>query len=246
MSDERSIDSVDHEVFINKLINSLSFIFDLLLSNHKKIDHAWQLDILQKFYQFITNTSDKPRYEMVYKTDAPLNIRSLFYVPTSSPELFGFGKLESGVSLYSRKVLIQAKAENILPSWLRFMKGVVDSEDIPSNLSRELLQDSALIRKLSSVISAKLVRFFQDQMKKDYVKFEKFFKDYGMFFREGIVTAETQDERENIAKVLRFESSKEKPGFLKTLTQYIADMKTDQKEIFYLCIPRYVLNPCIA
>ncbi len=135
-------------------------------------------------------------------------------------------------------MLIQSKANNILPSWLRFIKGVVDSEDIPLNLSRELLQDSALIRKLSSVLSSKLVRFFQDQMKKDYVKFEKFFKDYGLFFREGIVTAETQSEREDIAKLLRFESSKEKPGFLKTLPQYIDSMKPDQKDIFYLCIPR--------
>eukprot|EP00795_Rhopilema_esculentum_P000527 gene527-10210_t len=191
----------------------------------------------EKFYQFITNTSDTPRYHIVYKTDAPLNIRSLFYVPTTSPELFGFGKMENNVSLYSRKVLIQAKAENLLPGWLRFMKGVVDSEDIPLNLSRELLQDSALIKKLASVVSSKLTRFFQDQMKKDYVKYEKFFKDYGIFIREGVVSSENQQEREEIAKLLRFESSKEKPGFQKTLTQYVKDMKPDQKGIFYLCIP---------
>ena len=149
--------------------------------------------------------------------------------------------MENNVSLYSRKVLIQAKAENLLPGWLRFMKGVVDSEDIPLNLSRELLQDSALIKKLSSVVGSKLTRFFQDQMKKDYVKYEKFFKDYGIFIREGVVSSENQQEREEIAKLLRFESSKEKPGFQKTLTQYVKDMKPGQKDIFYLCIPRYVM-----
>ena len=178
---------------------------------------------------------------MTYKTDAPLNIRSVFYVPTHSPELFGFGKMEEGISLYSKKVLIQAKAQNILPAWLRFVKGVVDSEDIPLNLSRELLQDSALIKKLNSVLTAKFVRFLQDQMKKDYVKYEKFFKDYGLFVREGVVTAEGQNEREEIAKLLRFESSKEKPGIQKTITQYVKDMKPGQKDIFYLCIPRFVL-----
>ena len=177
---------------------------------------------------------------MAYKTDAPINIRSVFYVPTTSPELYGFGKMEEGISLYSRKVLIQAKAQNILPAWLRFVKGVVDSEDIPLNLSRELLQDSALIKKINAVLTAKLVRFFQDQMKKDYVKYEKFYKDYGIFIREGIVTAEEQNEREEIAKLLRFESSKEKPGIHKTITQYVKDMKPGQKEIFYLCIPRLV------
>lgn len=179
---------------------------------------------------------------MTYKTDAPINIRSVFYVPTTSPELYGFGKIEEGVSLYSKKVLIQAKAQNILPTWLRFVKGVVDSEDIPLNLSRELLQDSALIKKINSVLTAKLIRFFQDQMKKDYIKYEKFFKDYGIFIREGVILAETQNEREDVAKLLRFESSKEKPTVQKTLTQYVKDMKPEQKDIFYLCIPRLVFE----
>ena len=192
----------------------------------------------QEFYQFITNTSDKPRYQLIYKTDAPLNIRSLFYIPTSMPELYGFGRMEPGVSLYSRKVLIQAKAEKVLPDWLRFVRGVVDSEDIPLNLSRELLQDSALIKKLSKVLASKLVRFFQDQMKRDRVKYEKFFKEFGMFFREGVVIGETQEEREDVAKLLRFESSSEKAGTQKTLEQYVKDMKPGQKNIFYLCAPR--------
>ena len=175
---------------------------------------------------------------MTYKADAPINIRSVFYVPTTSPELYGFGRMEEGVSLYSKKVLIQAKAQNILPAWLRFVKGVVDSEDIPLNLSRELLQDGALIKKLNAVLTAKLIRFFQDQMKKDYVKYEKFFKDFGIFIREGIVSSEMQKEREDIAKLLRFETSKEKAGMQKSLTQYVKDMKPGQKDIFYLCIPR--------
>merc|ERR1719357_2248524 len=83
----------------------------------------------------------------------------------------------SSVALYSRKVLIQTKATDILPKWLRFMRGVVDSEDIPLNLSRELLQESALIRKLSDVIVSKLLRFFLTQSKKDEEKFNMFMKE---------------------------------------------------------------------
>jgi len=178
----------------------------------------------------------------MYKADAPLNIRSVLYVPSNVPEMFGFGRMELGVSLYSRKILIQSKAQKILPEWLRFMRGVVDSEDIPLNLSRELLQDSALIQKLSDVLVSKLLRFFLEQSRKDEEKFTKFMKECGNYFREGVVTDQSPSRREEIAKLLRFESSKERPGHLKSLMDYISDMKEDQKEIFFLCAPRYLSN----
>ena len=175
----------------------------------------------------------------MYQADAPLNIRSVFYVPTNIPEMFGFGRMESGVSLYSRKILIQSKSPKLLPDWLRFMRGVVDSEDIPLNLSRELLQDSTLLHKLSEVLIAKLLRFFIEQSKKDSEKFNKFMKECSNFFREGVVTTQSSSQREEISKLLRFESSKGRSGELKTLTDYVSDMREDQKEIFYLCAPRY-------
>jgi len=190
-----------------------------------------------QFYQFITNTSDTPRYQFMYKADAPLNIRSVFYVPTSIPEMYGFGRMEHGVSLYCRKVMIQSKAEKILPDWLRFMRGVVDSEDIPLNLSRELLQDSALIKKLSLALQRKILRFFQEQSRKDPEKYEKFLKECGNYFREGMVSVQGTDEKEEIAKLLRFESSKERAGKMRSLDEYVKDMKEDQKDIFYLCAP---------
>lgn len=99
-----------------------------------------------EFYRFIGNCFDSPRFILHYSTDVPLNIRALLYFPEQKPPFYDFTKGEtSGVSLYSRKVLIKNKIENILPKWMRFIKGVIDSEDIPLNLSRELLQNSALI-----------------------------------------------------------------------------------------------------
>lgn len=99
-----------------------------------------------EFYRFIGNCYDEPRFILHYSTDAPISIRALLYFPEGKPGLFDLARdTEIGVSLYSRKVLIQNKAESILPKFLRFIKGVVDSEDIPLNLSRELLQNSALI-----------------------------------------------------------------------------------------------------
>lgn len=83
---------------------------------------------------------------MQLKADAPINIRALLYVPEMKPTLFDLAQsAEIGVSLYSRRVVIQQKTTNILPKWMRFIKGVIDSEDIPLNLSRELLQQTAVI-----------------------------------------------------------------------------------------------------
>jgi TNF receptor-associated protein 1 len=99
-----------------------------------------------QFYRFIGNCYDEQRFILHYTTDAPISIRALLYFPEGKPGLFEASRDSSpGVSLYSRKILIQNKAENILPKFLRFVKGVIDSEDIPLNLSRELLQNSALI-----------------------------------------------------------------------------------------------------
>lgn len=134
------------------------------------------------------------------------DIRALLYVPESRPGLFETSREgEVGVALYCRKVLIQNKTENIVPKWMRFVKGVVDSEDIPLNLSRELLQDSAQIRKLRTVITNKFLRFLQDKAKKERKAYLEFYKDYGFFLKEGILTSHEQYEKEEIAKLLRFE-----------------------------------------
>jgi TNF receptor-associated protein 1 len=153
-------------------------------------------DMHEEFYRFIANAYDRPRYSLHYKADAPINIRALFYVPEYKPTLFDMSReTDVSVTLYSRKVMILAKANHILPKWLRFFRGVVDSEDIPLNLSRELLQDSGLIRKLRWVLTNRILKFFQEQSRKDHEKYLEFYNDYGMFFREGIVTTADQNVR---------------------------------------------------
>jgi hypothetical protein len=123
----------------------------------------------EQFYQYIAHAYDKPRFTFRYQTDSPLHIRALFYVGGSHGEKFGMNRLEPGVSLFSRKVLIQAKAPGLLPEWLRFIKGVVDSDDVPLNIGREHLQDSALVRRLNSILTKRLLRFLADEAKKDAV-----------------------------------------------------------------------------
>lgn len=230
---------------VTKYSNFISFPLYLNGRRINTLQALWMMDSKdigewqhEEFYRFIAQAYDKPRYTLHYKTDAPLNIRSIFYVPEMKPSMFDVSReLGSSVALYSRKVLIQTKATDILPKWLRFLRGVVDSEDIPLNLSRELLQESTLIRKLRDVLQKRVIKFFIDQSKKDPEKYAKFFEDYGLFMREGIVTTAEQDVKEDIGKLLRFESSALPPGQLTSLTEYASRMQAGSRNIYYQCSP---------
>lgn len=115
-------------------------------------------DEYKQFWEYISNSQLPFKYKLHYSTDAPLSIKSLLYIPTTHSEKYGLHAEENEVSLYSKKVLIKARCKEIIPNWLRFLKGVVDCEDIPLNISRENYQDSALIAKLKySFISLKMI-----------------------------------------------------------------------------------------
>ncbi|XP_045492318.1 heat shock protein 75 kDa, mitochondrial [Colias croceus] len=219
-------------IYLNDVqVNSIK---PLWLMDPKEVTHEQHVE----FYRFVGNSYDKPRYTLHYKTDAPLSIRSILYVPEGKPGLFEMSRdSDVGVALYSRKILIKSKAENILPKWLRFVKGVVDSEDIPLNLSRELLQNSALIAKLRHVLTNRFIKFMIDNAQKDPVGYDAFYKDYSLFFKEGIVTSQSPIEKEDIAKLLRFESSKLENGVKTSLADYSARQNNDQKSIYYLAAP---------
>jgi len=192
----------------------------------------------EEFYKYVANAFDKPRFTLHYRTDAPMDIRALLYFPENRPGMFETSReAEAGVALYCRKVLIKSKADNLLPKWLRFVKGVVDSEDIPLNLSRELLQDSSLIRKLKQVLTNRVLRYLQERARKERKSYMDFYKDYSFFLKEGIVTSNEQYEKEEIAKLLRFECSSLPSGETISIPEYTEKMKAGQREIFYLSAP---------
>jgi TNF receptor-associated protein 1 len=143
--------------------------------------------------------------------------------------------LESGVNLYSRKILIQAHAKGLFPEWLRFLKGAVDSEDLPLNISRETMQDSALLQKLNKVLTSRFIKFLDEQAGKEPTQYEKFYNEFSRFLKEGLITDFTH--RDPLAKLLRFESSTTSPGQKTSLAEYVSRMPQDQKEIYYLLAP---------
>src|SRR5437763_13413155 len=148
----------------------------------------------------------------------------------------GMGRIDSEVNLYCRKVLIQAKAKGLFPDWLRFLKGVVDSEDLPLNISRETMQDTTLMQKLNKVLTGKFLKFLDEQAEKDSAAYQKFFQEFGRFLKEGIVTDFTH--REAIGKLLRFESSAVKKAEQASLAEYVQRMGSEQTEIYYLLAPQ--------
>ena len=131
---------VAYDIFLNNArVNTVEAMWMKPKDEVSEDDHT-------EFYKFIANAYDAPRFRLHYSIDCPININALMYIPQGHSERMNLQRMEPGLSLYCRKVLIQAKCRTLVPEYLRFVKGVVDSEDIPLNLSRETTQDSALMR----------------------------------------------------------------------------------------------------
>ncbi|KAL7078593.1 hypothetical protein ACQ4LE_002516 [Meloidogyne hapla] len=183
---------------------------------------------------------DRPQYTFQYQTDFPVNIRALFYVPSRRVSQFEFSadsQSETGISLYNQRVLIKPNAKELLPHFLRFLIGVVDSEDIPLNLSREMLQMDLIIEKIRNILKDRCIHFLVEQLKKDRIKYAEFYKGYSLFLKEGILTDQSNQTKEDIAQLLLFESSNTRSGITTSLSEYVERMQTDQKTIYYLYAP---------
>ena len=186
----------------------------------------------EEFYKFIGHTDAAPLTWMHFSADAPIVLNSVLFVPQESPEALGFGRCEPNVSLYCHKVLIDSKPENLLPEWLRFLTGVVDSEDLPLNISREMLQDNSLLRRISGIITKRFIKHLETLAKDNADQYEKFWLQYSRFIKEGIVTS--WEHKEALSKLLRFESTFTEPGKLTSFADYISRMKENQKDIYVL------------
>ncbi|QQG64868.1 molecular chaperone HtpG [Desulfobulbus oligotrophicus] len=185
-----------------------------------------------EFYKFIGNAVDEPLYRFHFSADAPLSINALLYVPKENFEVLGMGRMQPGVNLYCQKVLIDQHSENILPEWLRFLKGAVDSEDLPLNISRQSLQDNALVIKLRKVLTKRVIKFFAEEAERDADKYRDFWKIFGIFIKEGMTS--DFEHRADLAKLLRFESSASEPGVMISLDEYVDRMKEGQDKIYFI------------
>ncbi len=188
-----------------------------------------------EFYQFISHTDEKPLSYMHFSADAPIALNALLFIPRRNPEMFGFGRVDANVSLYCKRVLIDAKPEGLLPEWLRFLNGVVDSEDLPLNISREMLQDNSLVRKISDIITRRFIKHLEKLAKDDKETYREFYAQFSRYLKEGVVTS--WPNKESLGKLLRFESTSTEPGEMTSFEEYLTRMKEGQTAIYALTGP---------
>lgn len=186
----------------------------------------------KSFYQFQAKAFDEPQYRLHFSADAPIEINALIFVPSENPERMGMQKMDPAVALYCKKVLIDPEPKGLLPEWMRFLKGVIDSADLPLNISRETMQDSALVRKIGTVISKRVIKMLEKESSGDPDKYRAFYKKFDRFIKEGVATDFAN--REPLAKLLRFESSMTEDGQLTSLPDYLTRARDEQDSIYYI------------
>jgi molecular chaperone HtpG len=187
-----------------------------------------------RFYQHLTHhTEEKPLWHLHLAVDSPIQFRAVVYCPPTNLEHLGFTRVEQGLNLCAKRVLVQSECRELVPEYLRFLRGLVDSEDLPLNVSRETLQDNSVIRKIrTSLIKGVFDRL--DSLARDQNDvFRAFYDQFGRVLKEGLVVDIAN--RERIAKLLRFASSKsDDPKELVSIDEYVARMQNGQKRIYYL------------
>jgi molecular chaperone HtpG len=202
------------------------------------------------FYQWLTHhAEEKPLWHLHLSTDSPIQFHSILYCPPSNFELMGFGQIQHGVNLCAKRVLVQDDSQDLLPDYLRFLYGVVDSADLPLNVSRETLQDHKLLPKLKRVLTKKVLDHLADLSAEQPETFKTFIAQFGSILRTGI--ASDFENRERIAKLMRFHSTHsdgqsplltgslddKSPAPSVSLDDYLKRAPEDQTQIYYLSGP---------
>jgi molecular chaperone HtpG len=184
-----------------------------------------------EFFKFFQNSDDDPETYLHLSSDAPVQFNSIMYIPKTNVEIYGWIKTDPGIDLYSKKVLIQKGCKELLPEYFRFIKGVVDSEDIPLNISRETIQSNVRINKISKFILKKVYDQLKDIKAKDRDKYLSIWKNFQRNFKEGVPNE--FEHREDLASLLLFYSSKTEKDKYTDLDEYIERIPKDQYEIYY-------------
>ena len=187
----------------------------------------------KSFYQALTFDYGDPLLRLHLNTDVPLQLFSLLYVPSKRDWRAFRGEEDYGLKLYVRKVLIQDKFKDLLPPYLRFIQGVVDSEDLPLNVSRQMVQASPLIKKIKDVLVGRIATELKRLAKDDETNYRKFWKEFGMFLKEGV--ASDFEHKDKWLELLRFSSSKsQNEDDVLPLKSYVERMKEGQDAIYYV------------
>ena len=186
-----------------------------------------------EFYKHVAHDFEPPLAHIHSKVEGKLEYTSLLYIPARAPFDLWDRQRRHGVKLYVRRVFIMDDAEQLLPAWLRFVRGIVDSDDLPLNVSREILQHNKVIDSIRSGCTKKVLGLLKDLAEKDQEKYAEFWQIFGKVLKEGVV--EASDQKAELAALFRFASTHEETDEQRvSFKDYIGRMAKDQKAIYFV------------
>ena len=228
------------ETIIKKYSNYLPFPVKIKDKVINKVKAVWTQpkseinpEEYNDFYKQISNSQKEPIHHLHFNIDAPIQYYALLYFPESVGNEVLYSRESKDVALYAQKVMIQSSNTNLFPPYLRFVQGVVDSEDIPLNVSRESVQKNALIEKIKSSLTLRVLKELEFLAAQNIDKFSKIWDQYGTMIKEGISSDFKNKDR--LMDLLRFNSSiseDSKPNV--SLKDYVGRMREEQKDIYYV------------
>lgn len=190
-------------------------------------------DEYREFYRHLTRHWDEPASVIHYSAEGTIEFRALLFIPSERPFDFNFDwERKSGLHLYVRRVFIMDDCEKLLPTWLRFVKGVVDSADLPLNVSREMIQENRLLEKIRKNLTGKVLSTLEEMKRDEREKYEKIFEAFGQVLKEGLAT--DFESRDKLADLLLVQSTATEPGKTTTLREVRERMPEGQDAIYYL------------
>lgn len=183
-----------------------------------------------EFYKHVSHDWSDPMKTLRFHAEGQIEYQTLLFIPSQAQSDLHYHSSEFGLQLYVRRVLIMERCEELLPRYLRFIKGIVDSADLPLNISRQRLQEDRYINQIRKWITKKILDTLEKMQRDDAEQYLKFWEPFGNALKEGVADTDYKDK---ILDLLMFESSHD-PTTLTTLDAYVQRMKPDQKEIFYI------------
>lgn len=207
-----------------KTLNSMKPLWTRSATDVSETEYA-------EFYRHISDDWTEPFKTMVLKAEGSIEYQALLFIPSKAPQDLFYHAAENGLRLYAKRVMIMKRCEELLPRYLRFVKGVVDSSDLPLNISRQLLQQDRHLTQIRKWLTKRILDTLQDLNEQDYEKYLLFWEQFGRALKEGV--SSDYDNKDRIVSLLLFQSSNH-PQNLTTLQGYVDRMSAEQNEIFYL------------
>lgn len=212
-----------------KTVNKVKAIWSLPKSEIKKEDY-------EEFYKQLSHDLKAPFHYQHFSIDAPIQYQALLYVPEEVSNEVLYARESMGVSLYAQRIFIQNENKNLLPPYFRFVRGVVDSEDLPLNVSRESIQHNTLLEKIKKSLVSRILKELQSLSESDVEKYTQLWKKFGIFIKEGV--SSDFPNRTKLVELLRFNSSIfDTADEYTSLKEVMGRMREEQKEIYYAIGP---------